>query len=109
MCYTVVPFLFADFQDILSICYECVCVLNVNIYINILTIENALRQASVKYSWQILTESVTSIFLRKKGEDEIYVHELSITNSKILRLTSALYCFQRVKVNFFMNLRMEII
>lgn len=48
-------------------------------------------------------------FLRKKGEDEIYVHELSITNSKILRLTSALYCFQRVKVNFFMNLRMEII
>lgn len=66
MCYTVIPFLFADFQDILSICYECVCVLNVNIYINILTIENALRQASVKYSWQILTESVTSIFFEKK-------------------------------------------
>lgn len=44
----------------------CVCVLNVNIYINILTIENALRQASVKYSWQILTESVTSIFFEKK-------------------------------------------
>lgn len=40
-------------------------------------------------------------FLRKKGEDEIYVHELSITNSKILRLTSARYCFQGVKVNFF--------
>lgn len=48
-------------------------------------------------------------FFWRKCEDEIYVHELSITNSKILRLTSALYCFQGVKVNFFMNLRMEII